>query len=352
MASSLSFRNSPNTKFVPLSDSLNSLYLSASRNVLNEKVDWDPEKMSDIHTHVDYAKQQGRFASTDFEYSVFLLGTRCLDENNPQKETIIKEVYACKLNKVQHAVFGRNVGGNEEVVADVDVYKRNQLKVADDLAVLFTGKPMLREQVRKEWMEHLSYEPHTEAGDKFLACYLYHECSFLIKEYLKHGPEVGLSVAEYIDLTSILFKHCNPVECLDHQIDQKKSFALKHPFTKAELSSKLISPPDPDQPIPREVICECTAGHYCMLIEVRYKFLWKHGKLVNRAVKRVRTRIESCEIPDNAHNIYYFTEKDRLSYKQCLEDEGKIDVVDKIKKIVIDKDGFVTVTKGKGRGRK
>ncbi|KAK1358252.1 hypothetical protein POM88_051508 [Heracleum sosnowskyi] len=211
---------------------------------------------------------------------------------------------------------------------------------------------MLREQVRKEWMEHQSYEPHTEAGDKFLACYLYHECSFLIKEYLKHGPEVGLSVAEYIDLTSILFKHCNPVECLDHQIDQKKSFALKHPFTKAELSSKLISPPDPDQPIPREVICECTAGHYCMLIEVRYKFLWKHGKLVNRAVKRVRTRIESCEIPDNAHNIYYFTEKDRLSYKQCLEDEGKIDVVDKIKKIVIDKDGFVTVTKGKGMGRK
>ncbi|KAK1383376.1 hypothetical protein POM88_021111 [Heracleum sosnowskyi] len=137
--------------------------------------------MGDIHTQVDYAKQRGRFASTDFEYSVFLLGTRCLNEKNPKKEKIIQEFYACKLNKVQHAVFGRNVGRDEQVVADVAVSAMNQMKVASDLAVLFTEKPMLRD--------------------------------FLIQEYMKHRPEVGLSVAEYIDFTSILFKHCNPVEC-------------------------------------------------------------------------------------------------------------------------------------------
>ncbi|KAK1383383.1 hypothetical protein POM88_021118 [Heracleum sosnowskyi] len=183
--------------------------------------------MGDIDTQVDYAKQRGRFGSTDFEYSVFLLGTRCLNEKNPKKEKIIQELYACKLNKVQHAAFSRNVGRDEQVVADVAVSAMNQVKVASDLAVLFTGKPMLREQVRKEWMEHLSYGCHTEAGDEFLAIYLYHECSFLIQEYLKHGPEVGLSVAEYIDFTSILFKHCNLVECLDHQIDQKKTFCTQ-----------------------------------------------------------------------------------------------------------------------------
>ncbi|KAK1383373.1 hypothetical protein POM88_021108 [Heracleum sosnowskyi] len=145
MASSSSFRNSPNKKFVPLSDSLNSLYLSASRNILNAKTDREPEKMGDIHTQVDYTKQRGRFASTDFEYSVFLLGTRCLNEKNPKKEKIIQELYVCKLNKVQHDVFGRNVGRDEQAVADVAVSAMNQMKVASDLAVLLTEKPMLRE---------------------------------------------------------------------------------------------------------------------------------------------------------------------------------------------------------------
>ncbi|KAK1383380.1 hypothetical protein POM88_021115 [Heracleum sosnowskyi] len=101
--------------------------------------------MGGIHTQVDYAKQRGRFANTDFEYSVFLLGTRCLNEKNPKKEKIIQELYACKLKKVQHAIFGRNVGRDEQAVADVAVSEMNQMKVASDLAVLFTEKPMLRE---------------------------------------------------------------------------------------------------------------------------------------------------------------------------------------------------------------
>lgn len=268
------------------------------------------------------AKRDGQFTKTD--YSSFLLGTRCLDTHDPNKEKIIEELYASNFIKVQHGIFATlaaelKVGEQEET--SVYIHKTNQMKVAEELALLFNKNPRLRDQVRLEWMEHLSYTPHTETGE-FIACYLCHECEFLISEYLKHGPGVGLSIAEYIDFTSILFNHCNPVESLG-EIDEKKHFAKKNPFSKESLSSQLVSPPDLKQPIPKQVVCECNAGHYCMLIEVRYKFEWQKGNLVNRAPNEVFTRIDHCEKPDEEHKIYYLTQRDRKSLKKCIEEEKR-----------------------------
>ncbi|KAL8158225.1 hypothetical protein AgCh_002787 [Apium graveolens] len=84
---------------------------------------------------------------------------------------------------------------------------------------------------------------------------------------------------------------------------------------------------------------------------VVYKFEWQKGNLVNRAPNEVFTRIDHCEKPDEEHNIYYLTQRDRKSFKKCIEEEKRDVAVERkvSEKKELDDEGFEKVTKPKGQ---
>ena len=170
---SSSSQSSRKQTIVPLSESLKALYSSALTKSKASRSKWTRENFTEIDIKVANAKRDGQFAKTDFEYSSFLLGTRCLDTHDPNKEKIIEELYASNFTKVQHGVSQRF---NTEYLQlwlpnsrlenkKKQVFIFIKRKVAEELALLFNKNPRLRDQVRLEWMEHLSYTPHTETGE-------------------------------------------------------------------------------------------------------------------------------------------------------------------------------------------
>ncbi|KAL6525829.1 hypothetical protein OROMI_030224 [Orobanche minor] len=263
---------------------------------------------------VAFAKSQGRFAHTNFEYSVILLGSVCLNRKDEDTEKLIKELYKDGFTKVQHGVFSDKPVN----MMEAKYLTPNFGRVAKMLEELFNRRPNLREQVRKEWKE--SKANSNQVGGPFLADQLGTECSFLIHEYTKHAPALGLSIEEYIEFTSILFKICNPVACFGN-IDKENYYSIavdngkvkvnnENALTSTSLAAKLNSSVD-DQPVRSKVICRCNSLHLCIVTEVRYTFGWDNGSLVGVVPPQTRTRIDFCEEPTIDHKICYLTQKDR-----------------------------------------
>lgn len=196
------------------------------------------QSSEDIDIKRSKARSMRDFAHTSIDYSVILLGSICL---NSKTETIITDLYNRRITKVQHGAFACTplewVSRSAEENNINEMQVSNEVKVAQQLEMFFNRRPNAREEVRLQWMKIVFYAPHTLTG-KFLAVHLLKECEFLIKKYIKHGPSLGLSVEEYVDLTSALFNHYNPVESLGN-IEQEHSYALSNPFTKQSLGSKL-----------------------------------------------------------------------------------------------------------------
>lgn len=264
--SSSSSSSNPKPKGVVLPPSVRNLYEHTS-NFDRTNQSWTKQSSEDIDIKLSKARSMRAFAHTSIDYSVILMGSICLNIKNVNTKTIITDLYNRRITKVQHGAFACTplewVSRSAEENNINEMQVSNEVKVAQQLEMFFNRRPNAREEVRLQWMKIVSYDPHTLTG-KFLVVHLLKECEFLIKKYIKHGPSLGLSVEEYVDLTSALFNHCNPVESLGN-IEQEHSYALSNSFTKQSLGSKLISPVDPDQPIPRQVICQCNGNHVCIM---------------------------------------------------------------------------------------
>ncbi|KAL8106867.1 hypothetical protein AgCh_023604 [Apium graveolens] len=280
----------------------------------------------DIEARIRNGKKKGFFAAAEIVYSVFLLGSMNLSPRNFNADKLVAELYARGFSKVQHGVF---------VTIDRDQPKGDnsfiqQVKVAKELAILFNKSPDLRARIRSQWLEHRSNGlPHR--GTEYLAGQLIDECKFLISEYIKHAPSLGLTVEEYLDFTSTLYNQCNPNF---GDINQKKNYAFIKPehsfaklsldntFTKETLYTRLISVPPPNQHIPNQVISQCNKSHdICILTEVRYSFKWekeKNNVYLVRSDPSIGYRLDFCRHEGNDHVFSYLSEQDRIDLQSAI----------------------------------
>ncbi|KAK1352988.1 hypothetical protein POM88_052826 [Heracleum sosnowskyi] len=366
---------------VPLTSSLRKAYFKASKITRDSYKTWLRTETDDIEVKLTKAIGTGVFAKTSFSYYVILLGSKCLNKDEPDVEKIIEELYRSNLTKVNHGIFAEIQGESRTDAERALRNPVNKVKVATQLAEIFNDDPSLWNKIRLEWMFTDSSASRTSSTGQFIPDILVYDCSFLISEYIKHGSGVGLSLKDYIDLTSILFNYCDPVPSLGRNIDQQRIFAQANTFTKDTLAHKLVSPPDLAQPIPRGAICGCNADHVCIINEIMYTFDWVNHELVNRKPKEFRTWIHYCDYPGDDHTIHYLTQKDREDLRKYIQESQKYFCVgEKIRyggggrsrggdtsgsgaggsgaggstggSRVVDNEGFEMITRRKGKGKK
>ncbi|KAL6538826.1 hypothetical protein OROMI_025152 [Orobanche minor] len=315
-------------RIVKLSEKLQKCYqeAKAERSSLD---DWGQKYVTDgyvdIEKRVEAGKRGGFFAATALVYSVFLLGSLRISSLDPNVEKTVQTLYRNGFTKVQHGIFA-DINRALETSGD----ESDRSKVAEELATLFNKneKKNLRSRTRMQWMEFNKNEGLPHHNGKYLSQCIEEECEFFIGEYIKHGPSLGLSVEEYLELTSILYEHCNPNF---GNINQTGNYAfltekcasskptLNNTFTQQTLSNRLLSVPGPDQQIPFKAIFNCNNTHdLSILTEIRYKFSWRNDKLVGHEPVVVDCRVDNCRSEGSDHSYSYLTQRDRATLKNAI----------------------------------